>query len=74
MHCPKVALSLHDCDIVYSKMIVSSHHLNLEGALAFMFCITKGGKLDITLSYLHIMFIANLFDASMSCRKTFSPL
>src|SRR6187399_1087845 len=25
-------------------MIVSSHHLNLEGALAFMFCITKGAS------------------------------
>ena len=71
---PKYHCILHDYDIVYSEIIVSSRHLNLEGAPAFMFCFTKGGKLDITLSYLHIMFIANLFDISVSYCKTFSPL
>src|SRR3954471_6285919 len=58
---------LHDCDIVYSEIIVSSRHLNLGGAPAFMFCFTKGGKIDITLSYLHTMLITNLFDSSVSC-------
>ena len=71
---PKQHCLLHDCDIVYFEMIVSSHHLDLEGAPALMFCITKGGKLDITLSYWHIMFIANLFDVSVSYCKTFSHL
>src|SRR3954465_4067840 len=50
---PKYHCLLHDYDIVYSEIIVSSRHLNLGGAPAFMFCFTKGGKRDITLSYLH---------------------
>src|SRR4051812_11189238 len=68
---PKQHCLLHDCDIVYSEIIASSHHLNLGGAPAFMFCFTKGGKRDITLLYLHTMLITNLFDVSVSCCKNF---
>src|SRR3954467_8566695 len=45
---PKEHCLLHGCDIIYSEVIVSSRHLNLGGAPAFMFCFTKGGKRDIT--------------------------
>src|SRR3954464_8142403 len=71
---PKYHCLLHDYDIVYSEIIVSSRHLNLGGAPAFMFCFTKGGKRDITLLYLHTMLFTNLFDVSVSCCKTFSSL
>src|SRR6187401_192180 len=71
---PKYHCLLHDYDIVYSEIIVSSHHLNFGGAPAFMFCFTKGGKRDITLSYLHTMLTTNLFDVSVSYCKTFGSL
>src|ERR1043165_7805412 len=35
---PKYHCLLHDCDIAYSEIIVSSRHLNFGGAPAFMFC------------------------------------
>src|SRR6187401_3284300 len=57
---PKYHCLLHDYDIAYSEIIVSSRHLNLGGAPAFMFCFTKGGKRGTTLSCLHTMLTTNL--------------
>src|SRR6187399_1944099 len=66
---PKYHCLLHDCDIAYSKIIVSSRHLNFGGAPAFMFCFTKEGKRGITLSCLHTMLTTNLLGVSVSYCK-----
>ena len=53
VHCPKVPhCLLHDCDIAHSEILISSLLSNTEGASAFMFCFTHGGKQDTTLLYL----------------------
>ena len=66
---PKYHCLLHDCDIAYSEIIISSHHLNFGGAPAFMFFFTKEGKLGITLSCLHTMLTTNLLGVSVSYCK-----
>ena len=58
VHCPKILLLLmHVYNIVVFEIIISSHHLNFGGALAFMFCYTIKGKRDTILPCL-IMIIA----------------
>src|SRR6187401_2755414 len=66
---PKYHCLVHDYDIVYSEIIVSSRHLYLGGAPAFMFCFTKGGKRGTTLSCLHTMLTTNLLSVSVSYCK-----
>src|SRR6187401_229038 len=71
---PKYHCLLHDYDIVYSEIIVSSRHLNLGGAPAFMFCFTKGAS---EISLCHICTPCSLqilLSVSVSYCKTFSSL